>query len=176
MDAASRRPHAQDQAMSKAFCVALLISAGFGGLGGCVSVRTSHGYVLERGESQFRIENGVDTKESVLAKYGEPSTKGAFDEDYWYYMASQDSARAFFKPKTKVRQITAVKFAANGVVEDARVLNVEDGYKVRFVSRETPSRGKELSFWEQLLGNVGQLPTAGQGAPGGPGGPGGPDQ
>ena len=159
----------------KAAGLAVLLAAGFAGLGGCVSVRSSHGYVLERGESHFRIEKGGDTKESVLAKYGEPSTKGAFDENYWYYMASQDSARAFFKPKTTVRQITAVKFDASGVVEDARSLSVEDGYKVRFVSRETPSRGKEMSFWEQLLGNVGQLPTAQPGR-GGPGGPGGPDQ
>lgn len=160
--------------MVKASGVALLLTAGAVALGGCVSVRTAHGYVLERGEADFRIENGVDTKESVLAKYGEPSTKGAFDENYWYYLASQDSARAFFKPKTKVRQITAVKFDAAGVVEDARTLSVADGYNLRFVARTTPSRGKELSFWEQLLGNVGQLPTAQTGQ--GPGGPGGPDQ
>jgi hypothetical protein len=30
---------------------------------------------------------------------------------------------------------------------------------VNLVSRVTPTRGKELNFWEQLLGNVGQLPT-----------------
>lgn len=159
----------------KLWVVAAATSIGVVSMSGCVAVRSSHGYVLERGESEFRIESGVDTKESVLAKYGEPSTKGAFDENYWYYLAYQDSARAFFKPRTTVRQITAVKFADSGVVEDARVLDVKDGYKVNFVNRKTPTRGKELSFWEQLLGNVGQLPAATPGQDG-PGGPGGPDQ
>lgn len=141
------------------------------GLSGCVSVRTSHGYVLERGETEIKAAAGVDTKESILAKYGEPSTKGAFDENYWYYFAAQDSARAFFKPRAKVRAVVAVKFREDGFVEEARTLSVEDGVKVHAINKATPTRGKELSFWEQLLGNVGQLPTAQPGQNPGGGGP-----
>lgn len=154
--------------MVKTGFVALAALAGLVGLTGCVSVRTSHGYVLERGETEIKAEAGVDTKESIVAKYGEPSTKGAFDENYWYYFAAQDSARAFFKPRTKVRAVVAIKFREDSFVEEARILSVEDGVKVHAVNRQTPTRGKELSFWEQLLGNVGQLPTAQQGqTPGG---------
>lgn len=144
------------------------------GLSGCVSVRTAHGYVLERGETEIKAEAGVDTKESVLAKYGEPSTKGAFDENYWYYFAAQDAARAFFRPRTTSRAVIAIKFRGDGFVEESRLLSVDDGYTVHAINKTTPTRGKQLSFWEQLLGNVGQLPTAQQGQTPGGGGPDGP--
>jgi outer membrane protein assembly factor BamE (lipoprotein component of BamABCDE complex) len=163
------------KAGSKVGAAALLALTGVVGLSGCVSVRTSHGYVLERGETEIKAEAGVDTKESMLAKYGEPSTKGAFDENYWYNFAAQDAARAFFKPRTTTRAVVAIKFRDDGFVEEARLLSVEDGYKVHAVNKTTPSRGKELSFWEQLLGNVGQLPTAQPGQTPGGGGPGGPN-
>ena len=126
----------------------------------CVSVRTTHGYVLERDQTEINAEAGFDTKESVLAKFGEPSLIGAFDRDAWYYLHSMDTARAFFRPKTRSRDVVAIYFDGAGVVENVQTLDLEDGENVKLVSRATPTRGKELNFWEQLLGNVGQLPAA----------------
>ena len=126
----------------------------------CVSVRSSHGYVLERDQTELSAEPGFDTKESVLAKYGEPSLIGAFDRDAWYYLHSMDTARAFFRPKTRARDVVAFFFDSEGVVENVQTLDLADGDNVKLVSRATPTRGKELNFWEQLLGNVGQLPAS----------------
>lgn len=157
--------------MTRAVASIVLVAVGALGLNGCVAVRSSHGYVLERGEAEIKVVPGKDTKESVLAKYGEPSSKAAFDDNSWYYIADQDSARAFFKPKTTLRAVVVVKFADNGTVVDARQLSAADGYTVHAIARTTPSRGKTVSVWDQLLGNVGKLPTTGGGGPGGPGGP-----
>ncbi len=132
-------------------------------LSGCVSVRSSHGYVLERGESALTAKVGVDTKESVLAKYGEPSLIGTFDPNAWYYLRSEDHARAFFKPTVQDRTVVAFRFDGEGLVSAVERIDYEEGLDVKLVSRETPTRGKELSFWEQLLGNVGQLPAGGVG-------------
>lgn len=143
-------------------------------LSGCVSVRSSHGYILERGETEVSGRVGLDTKESVLAKYGEPSMIGSFDPNAWYYLASFDQARAFFRPRVKNREIVAFKFDQAGLVQSVERLTVADGYDVKMASRETATRGKELSFWEQVLGNVGQLPAGGLG--GGQQSPGGPQQ
>lgn len=149
------------------FCVSLLKLALISLLiQGCVSVRTNHGYVLERGESALTAKEGVDTKESVLAKYGEPSLIGTFDPNAWYYLNASDAARAFFKPKVQDRTVVAFRFDENGLVSSVEEVNFEEGYDVRLVSRTTPTRGKELSFWEQLLGNVGQLPAGGIGGEG----------
>lgn len=136
-------------------------------LNGCVAVRSNHGYALERGEEGLDAKVGLDTKESVLARYGEPSMIGTFDQNAWYYMTSFDTARAFFRPKTQRREIIAFHFDDEGVVSEVGQYDLEDGLDVGMISRVTPTRGKELTFWEQLLGNVGQLPAAtGQGPQG----------
>ena len=140
-------------------------------MSGCVSVRQSHGYVLERGETEVNARVGLDTKESVLAKYGEPSMVGTFDADVWYYLASLDQTRAFFRPRVKSREIVAFRFSDDGVVEEIDRFSAADGLKVKMASRETPTRGKDLGFWEQLLGNVGQLPASALGQEQTPGGP-----
>ena len=73
------------------------------------------------------------------------------------------------------RRIIAVTFDENGLVSDVAEYGLEDGRVVAIADRETPTRGRELTFLEQLLGNVGRLPTeqfgGEQNLPGGAGGP-----
>ena len=126
----------------------------------CVSVRSNHGYILERDQDELTAEPGFDTKESILAKYGEPSMIGTFNRNAWYYLNSSDTSRAFFKPETQRRDVIAFFFTEDGSVEKVDKYELADGENIKLVSRTTPTRGKELNFWEQLLGNVGQLPAA----------------
>ena len=93
---------------------------------------------------------------------------GTFDTNAWYYMTSQERSRAFFRPKTTIREVVAFKFDDSGSVTDVQTYTLADGMNIKMVSRETPTRGKELTFWEQLLGNVGQLPAGGVGGQQGP--------
>jgi len=137
----------------------LLVAAGVLALQACVSVRQNHGYVLERDQTVLTAEAGLDSKESVLAKYGEPSMIGTFDRNAWYYLNSTDTTRAFFHSKTKSRTVVAFRFDDEGVVKEVDSYTLDDGEAIKLVSRSTPTRGKELNFWEQLLGNVGQLPA-----------------
>ncbi|MBT8473499.1 MAG: outer membrane protein assembly factor BamE [Marinicaulis sp.] len=125
----------------------------------CVSVRSQHGYVLERDQTELTATPGLDTQESVLAKYGEPSLIGTFDDKAWYYLNSRDQSRAFFRPKTQARTVIAFYFNEDGSVRETDEFTLEDGENIKLVSRTTPSRGRELNFWEQLLGTVGQLPA-----------------
>ncbi|WP_425408387.1 outer membrane protein assembly factor BamE [Hyphococcus sp.] len=138
----------------------LLLALVFASLQACVSVRSSHGYVLERDQQDLTAEAGFDTKDSILAKYGEPSMIGVFDRNAWYYLYSTTQTRAFFKPRTNARRVVAIKFDEDGSVTEIDEYDLADGEEIRTVSRETPTRGKTLNFWEQLLGNVGALPAA----------------
>ena len=138
----------------------------------CSTVRSYHGYVPERGEPPENAAIGEDTKASVLAKFGEPSTLGTFDGDVWYYISARTQQRAFFSQKTVWRSVVAIHFDPSGVVDEVRQNDVDDAIRVAHVNRITPTRGKTLSLLEQLFGNIGRLPAPNQG-PGGPGGPGG---
>ena len=142
-------------------------------LSACVSTRQQHGYVMERGEATLDAQVGIDTRESVLARYGEPSLRPALSDDVWYYVTSGTNSRAFFDTETIRRQVTAFAFDAEGHVAAVESYGLEDGKPVELVGRETPTRGKELSFIEQLMGGAGQIPglpggQQGQPQPGGP--------
>jgi outer membrane protein assembly factor BamE (lipoprotein component of BamABCDE complex) len=118
---------------------------------------------------------GEDTRASVLRTLGNPSTRGTFETDTWYYISATREYLAYLRPDTRERRIIAVRFDEDGVVEAVDEYGMEDGRVVALVDRETPTRGRELTILEQLLGNVGRLPTdqfgGEQNLPGGAGGP-----
>ena len=65
--------------------------------------------------------------------------------------------------------------AGEGTVAEVTEYDVSDSRQVNYVARTTPTRGRELTLLEQVLGNVGRLPTDQLGGqenlPGGAGGP-----
>ncbi|MEH6664025.1 MAG: outer membrane protein assembly factor BamE [Brevundimonas sp.] len=116
------------------------------------------------------IEAGVDTRETVLAKLGSPSTRSTFEgENIWYYI-SQTTEQYTYNPRQVAgRSITEITFAEGGdQVQGVRLIGLEEGREIAMNDRETPTRGRELSVIEQLLGNVGrgQLPRTEEDDPG----------
>ncbi len=148
-------PSTETRVMIRILLLALAVLS----LQACVSTRSSHGYILERDQQNLSAQPGFDTKDSILAKFGEPSMVGVFDRNAWYYLYSSDQTRAFFKPETTTRLVVAIKFDEESTVSSIDNYSLADGEDIRLVSRETPTRGKTLNFWEQLLGNVGALPA-----------------
>jgi outer membrane protein assembly factor BamE (lipoprotein component of BamABCDE complex) len=66
------------------------------------------------------------------------------------------------------RTVTEITFNDAGLVSEVRTLGLEDGQRVAMNDRETPTRGRQLTILEQLLGNVGrgQLPRTDEDQPG----------
>ena len=147
---------------------------------GCNPVLRTHGYVATEDAKPQAVEPGSDTKSSVLARLGNPSVEGTFDDDVetdtWYYMNQVRQSFAYLRPLVEERSITAISFNADGQVEKVAEYGIEDGRYVNIVDRKTPTRGRELSVLEQIFGSVGRLPTSTLGGqqniPGGGGGPG----
>ncbi len=98
---------------------------------------------------------GIDTKESVLARFGEPSVRPPLEDDTWYYISQKTNARAFFQTEVYERTIVAFNFDEDGTVTEIDRYSLDDGTNVDIVGRKTATRGKELNFFEQLLGGVG---------------------
>ncbi|WP_019961719.1 outer membrane protein assembly factor BamE [Woodsholea maritima] len=150
----------------------LVISAGL--LSACNPTLRSHGFRYTDGEVP-EILVGQDTQASVMSTLGNPSTRGVFETDTWYYISATRETLAYRRPETRDRRIIAVRFDDNGVVSAVDEFGLENGRVVAVVGRETPTRGRELTILEQILGNVGRLPTeqfgGEQNLPGGAGGP-----
>ncbi|MEA1942899.1 MAG: outer membrane protein assembly factor BamE [Pseudomonadota bacterium] len=160
--------------MKRHLNVTLLVAACAVGVSACNPVLRSHGYRYTTQEEP-NITPAEDTQDSVLARLGNPSTRGTFEDDTWYYISSTRESLAYLRPATRDRRIIAVSFDDAGVVSEVNEYSLEDGRVVAYADRETPTRGRELSFLEQLLGNVGRLPSeqfgGEQNLPGGAGGP-----
>jgi len=150
----------------------VLVSAGL--VSACNPTLRSHGFRYPDGEVP-ELTPGVDNQSTVLAALGNPSTRGAFEENTWYYISATREYLAYRRPDTRDRRIIAVRFDETGMVSEVDEFGIEDGRVIALVDRETPTRGRELTILEQLLGNVGRLPSeqfgGEQNLPGGAGGP-----
>ena len=120
----------------------------------CAPVENQRGYVPDM-EAIASIQVGMDTKDTISKKLGDPSTAATFGNDTWYYMSAHVEQNAFFAPRATERNILAVEFARDGKVSDVHRYTLADGKVVDFVSRETPTRGREMTALEQLIGSIG---------------------
>lgn len=103
------------------------------------------------------VKVGTDTKSTVRGKLGSPSATSTFDPNVWFYMNQIKQRVAFRRPQVVNRNITAITFnKENEQVESVNNYTLKDGKVIAFNGRETPTRGRELTILEQLLGNVGR--------------------
>ena len=151
--------------------IPVLITAG-ALLLGCTPVVSQRGYLPDPiGEAAIRI--GADTKTTVQDRLGDPSTQATFSGDSWYYISSVEKRIAFFDPRVENRSILAIHFDKEGKVADVRHYSLKDGHVFAFETRETPAKGRELTFLQQLFNATPGVPLGGLGGGQGQGGGGG---
>lgn len=138
-------------------------------LSACAPITSHSGFqVVEADPKDVKV--GTDTKSTVRGKLGSPSASSTFDPNVWFYITQIKARVAFQRPKIVRRDITAVAFNKDTeVVESVNLYTLKDGKVIAYNEHETPTRGRELSILEQLLGNVGRgsmLPNDDEGVPG----------
>ena len=127
---------------------------------------------LPNADKLAEIHAGSTTKDEVAKILGTPSSVSVFNNDKsWYYISRRTSQTAFFDPDVLDQQVYIVNFDDQGVVKAVDHKALEDGKEITPVARATPAPGRELSFLEQLIGNLGKF--NGSSAGGGSGGGGG---
>lgn len=122
---------------------------------GCSATENRRGYMESPGMLEA-IRVGVDTKQSLQAALGSPSTMGTFSDNTWYYITSMQEDLLFFAPDETERKVVAVNFGPGELVQSVQTYGLEDGVEVSFSRNETPARGRELSFLQQIFGNIGR--------------------
>jgi outer membrane protein assembly factor BamE (lipoprotein component of BamABCDE complex) len=152
-----------------ALSACFLIPVAVGGLSACAPIASYSGFqAIESDPKDVKV--GTDTKSTVRGRLGSPSATGAFDQNTWFYMNQLKSRVAFKKPEVIARNVTAISFNKDSeLVESVNSYTLKDGKVIAFNGRETPTRGRELTVLEQILGNVGRgtvLPNSDEGVPG----------
>jgi outer membrane protein assembly factor BamE (lipoprotein component of BamABCDE complex) len=141
----------------------------FAGLGACAPIKTYSGFqAIENNPKDVKV--GEDTKSTVRGKLGSPSAQSTFDPNVWFYMNQIKQRVAFRRPTIVQRNVTAISFNKDTeVVQSVNNYTLKDGKVIAYNRRETPTRGREMTVLEQLLGTVGRgsmLPQDDEGVPG----------
>ncbi|HEY4031099.1 MAG TPA: outer membrane protein assembly factor BamE, partial [Caulobacteraceae bacterium] len=132
-----------------AICAAAALSA-------CAPIRVTSGYqAIEHQPKDMKV--GVDTKSTVLDQLGSPSAQSTFDPNIWYYISQHSAEVGYHKPHITQRAIVAITFDKESEkVTKIDNLSLKNSQVLAYSNRETPTRGREMSAIEQLLGNVGR--------------------
>lgn len=122
----------------------------------CSPVQTYNGFMPDRNNQEIpEPQVGVDTRDTVMQRFGSPSTTAVFDQTAWYYVSSVQERVAFYSPRITERRVMVVRFDGD-TVSSVEKFGLERGRIVAYNDEVTPTRGRELGVLEQLLGNVGQ--------------------
>jgi len=132
-------------------------------LAGCAGTRGHKGVVLDP-QLAAGVQPGVDNRDSVEKLLGRPSFTGQFTPNDWYYVSRDVSQVAFREPHVTRQTVMIVRFDPKGNVAAVQKTGRELVMNVKPSSRQTPTLGRQRSFFEELFGNIGTV-----GAPGLPG-------
>ena len=114
-------------------------------LGGCFSETYQRGYVVPEGAlEQLPIGS---SQEQVLIVLGTPSTVATVSGEAFYYISQRTERGAYFLHQSVVDQrVIAVYFDRQRRVERLANYGLKDGKIFDFVSRTTPTGGKDYAY------------------------------
>ena len=122
----------------------------------CSSVYRNHGYVPNDDELA-EIKVGEDTRETLAPLIGRPSAAALLNDEGWYYVQSRWKHSGARQPQEIDRQVVAITFTEDGVVENVERFGLENGKVVALSRRVTESNIKGIGFIRQLLGSLGKI-------------------
>lgn len=134
-------------------CFALAI--GLAALGACAPTVYHQGFqAIDVKPADIKV--GSDTRSTVLQKLGTPTAMSTFDKDVWFYISQMRSQTSFYNAKTVQRDVVAISFDHD--TEQVKAVDdftLKDGRVIAYNKRETPTRGREMTVLEQLIGSIG---------------------
>ena len=140
--------------MPLAVSLAVLLAAA--SLAGCAATVDQRGNLPEP-DKLAQIHPGTTTRDEVAKILGTPSSTGIFDDKNWYYISRRTTQVAFLDPDVLDQQVFIVSFDAKGVVRGIDHKELKDGREIEPAPGATPAPGRELTFVEQVLGNIGRF-------------------
>jgi outer membrane protein assembly factor BamE (lipoprotein component of BamABCDE complex) len=153
--------------------IAVSLLATIAALTGCNSAKSlgldpsetlTQGYVID--QQQIDLVPVGSSREQVILALGSPSTTATFDNEVFYYI-SQTRKRpvAFMNPRLVDQRVLAVYFGEDGRVTNIANYGMKDGKVFDFISRTTPTGGKDQNFIGQLIAGAGGMPSSLPGMP-----------
>lgn len=125
----------------------------------CVPIYRNHGFIPFE-EDLAALQVGVDTRETVTAKVGSPTSTGITTPTGFYYVASRFRHYGPLEPQEIDREVLAITFTEGGTLRNIERFGLEDGQVVVLSRRVTDDNIPDTTFLGQLLGNIGNFDPA----------------
>jgi outer membrane protein assembly factor BamE (lipoprotein component of BamABCDE complex) len=126
-------------------------------LGACLGETFQRGYVIPDGALE-QIPLG-SSQEQVLLVLGTPSTVATVSGEAFYYISQRaDRPVAFMPADITDQRVVAVYFDKNRRVERVANYGMQDGKVFDYVSRTTPTGGREVTFLGSIFKNPSLMP------------------
>jgi len=126
------------------------------GLAACSPTFRNHGYIPPEEDLQ-ELVIGIDTRSSVEDVVGPPTAGGVLEGGDYYYVRSTVRTIGPRRPQVVDRQVLAISFDGNDVLDNIERFGLEDGRVVALSRRVTDSDITNVTFIRQLLGGIGQV-------------------
>lgn len=132
-------------------------------LASCSQIVDTRGH-SEEDVDMKQIVVGQTRADDVAALLGSPTSKSSFGDETWYYVTQKQTHSGVFAAEVSDQHVTAIAFDKDRTVSDISEYQKEDGKPVQIVSKTTPTEGHNLTFMEQMLGNLGRFNAPGHNA------------
>ncbi len=134
----------------------LVAALGLLALVGCTPIVRNHGYVPSD-DDLAAIQVGEDTRATVTTVIGRPSAAGLMSDGAFFYVRSRRETVAWRAPQEVDRQVVAISFDADGVVENIERFTLDDGQVVTLSRRVTSTNIRNVTLIRQLLSSLGRI-------------------
>lgn len=123
----------------------------------------NQGYIVD--QQALDLVPVGSSREQVLLALGTPSTTATFDNEVFYYISqTRKRSVAFQQPKLVDQKVLAVYFGPDNRVTQIANYGLKDGKVFDFISRTTPTGGKDQNFLAQIIKGAGKMTPGAAGA------------
>jgi outer membrane protein assembly factor BamE (lipoprotein component of BamABCDE complex) len=124
-------------------------------LASCTPIVANRGNMLEE-ERIDQVKKSASSKNDVFEALGSPSIVSTFDDNTWYYVGQRTERVGVFLPSVTDRKVIAVQFDDTDHVKGIDRIGLEQAVDVEPFEETTPAVGRDITFMEQLIGNIGR--------------------
>ena len=118
----------------------------------CAPQKNIHGILI----SDIDIDKIIIGQTNInffIDKYGEPTFKGAFNNNV-YYKHETTRILPAGERKTQTRKILALSVNEQGIIINKKVLNLDDGEELNPANGKTETAGSDFTFFQQVFSNL----------------------
>tara|TARA_B100000965_G_scaffold392224_1_gene401533 strand:+ start:478 stop:936 length:459 start_codon:yes stop_codon:yes gene_type:complete len=119
-------------------------------------VSNNHGYISLQAKFE-KISVNKTNKNDIIKIIGPPSSISSFDENRWFYMQSKKENQSLIKlgiKKIKKNNILVVKFNNKGILENKKILDLDDMNQIKYVKNITEKDYKQNNTLYKIFSSL----------------------